>query len=550
MERTTILELLPAPTSKKPARTSEARQPTARESLAELLLDPESSAPAIVTTSPLAVVSYKILADQIERLSGQLKNALQPGDCVAMVLPNSLEFLVIFLALTRARLVAAPLNPDYKPDETWFFIKNARVKAVIAEGGNAAVREAIVGLGVPVWTSHADARGVVDLLELPRRSRIPFDAPHPTDVALLAYTSGTTGRPKCVPQTHANIIWSALNIAAHYSLKPADRSLVVMPLFHGHGLIGSTLSTLVSGGCVIVPPRFSASAFWRQFREHRATWYSAVPTIHQVLLARADSDGAPYTGLRFIRSCSAALAPTILSGLEHRFGAPVLEAYGMTEAAHQVASNPLPPLLHKPGTVGPGDAISIIDETGKHLAANVPGEVVVRGPNVMNGYLNDPDANATAFIDGWFRTGDTGAIDVDGYLTLIGHIKELINRGGEKISPGEVEAVLLQHPAVAEAAAFGVPDPKYGEEIWAAVVLRHAADTQELQAFCSTRLADFKVPKLIRVISAMPKNAVGKIQRRDLAALLKAPPTQANPAIALEKSTASSTSNDQITKGV
>lgn len=299
-----------------------------------------------------------------------------------------------------------------------------------------------------------------------------------------------------------------------------------------------------------MPPRFSASAFWAQFRDHRATWYSAVPTIHQVLLARADSDDAPSSGPRFIRSCSAALAPTILTRLEHRFGAPVLEAYGMTEAAHQVASNPLLPLPHKPGTVGPGEGISIIDETGKHLAANVPGEVVVRGPNVMRGYRNDPDANASAFINGWFRTGDTGAIDVDGYLTLIGHIKELINRGGEKISPGEVEAVLLEHPAVAEAAAFGVPDPKYGEEIWAAVVLRSAAEPQQLQAFCSARLADFKVPKIIRVISAMPKNATGKIQRRNLAVFLKAPPGQTNPAIALAKSSPSLSPKNQMTKGI
>jgi acyl-CoA synthetase (AMP-forming)/AMP-acid ligase II len=353
-----------------------------------------------------------------------------------------------------------------------------------------------------------------------------------------------------VPLTHANIIWSSRNIAAHYSLTAADRSLVVMPLFHGHGLIGATLSTLASGGCAIVPPRFSASAFWGQFREHRATWYSAVPTIHQVLLARADSDGSPHSGPRFIRSCSAALAPTILTRLEQRFGAPVLEAYGMTETAHQVASNPLPPLPLKPGTVGPGDNISIIDETGRRLAANTPGEVVVRGPNVMRGYRNDPDANATAFIDGWFRTGDTGTIDSDGYLTLIGHTKELINRAGEKISPGEVEAVLLQHPAVAEAAAFGMPDPKYGEEIWAAVVLRSAADTRELQEFCSTRLADFKVPKLIRVISAMPKNATGKIQRRALADFFKVPTRQTNPATELKQSVASTSAKNKITNGV
>ena len=540
MKTTTIEQLLPYP-SREPAVNGEARQRTERLSLAELLADPGSSAPAVVTTSPPAVVSYKALADQIESLSGQLSKAgLESGGCVAIVLPNSLEFLVIFLALTRAGLVAAPLNPAYKPDETRFFIKNAGAKAVVAEEASAAVREATAGLGVPVWTPHVDTRGVVGLLELSQASRTTLDAPNPDDIAFLAYTSGTTDRPKCVPLTHANVVWSSRNIAAHYALTSADRSLVVMPLFHGHGLIGSTLSTLASGGCVIVPPRFSASAFWGQFREHRATWYSAVPTIHQVLLARADSDGAPDTGPRFIRSCSAALAPTILTRLEQRFGAPVLEAYGMTEAAHQVASNPLPPLLRKPGTVGPGDAISIINETGKHLAANFPGEVVVRGPNVMRGYCNDPDANATAFINGWFRTGDTGVIDRDGYLTLIGHTKELINRGGEKISPGEVEAVLLQHPAVAEAAAFGVPDPKYGEEIWAAVVLRSDADTEELQAFCGTRLADFKVPKLIRVISAMPKNATGKIQRRDLAAFLKAPPRQTNPAFAIKKFTASS----------
>jgi acyl-CoA synthetase (AMP-forming)/AMP-acid ligase II len=551
MEPATLERLLPGPTSMEPSIIGEARQMTERPTLANLFAEPGSSALAIVTTVPLAVASYKNLTDQIERLSGQFSNAgLKSGDCVAIVLPNSLEFLVIFLALTRARLVAAPLNPAYKPDEICFFLKNAGAKAVVAEGGNTVTREAAAGLDVPVWTPRADERGEVGLPELPKASRTTVDAPHPDDVALLLYTSGTTGRPKCVPLTHSNIVWSSRNIAAHYALTPADRSLVVMPLFHGHGLIGSTLSALASGGCVIVPPRFSASAFWGQLREHRATWYSAVPTIHQVLLARADSDGAPYSGPRFIRSCSAALAPTILTRLEQRFGAPVLEAYGMTEAAHQVASNPLPPLLHKPGTVGVGGGISIIDETGKHLAANAPGEVVVRGPNIMPGYRNDPDANAAAFIDGWFRTGDIGAIDGDGYLTLIGHSKELINRAGEKISPEEVEAVLLQHPAVAEAAAFGVPDPKYGEEIWAAVVLRSAAEPQKLQEFCSTRLADFMVPKLISVISAMPKSATGKIQRRELAAFLKAPPRQTDPAIVLEKLTSSISPKNQITKGV
>ena len=434
-------------------------------------------------------------------------------------MPNSLEFLVVFLALTHARLVAAPLNPSDKRDEIRFFIEDAQAQAVVAEEAAVTVREATAGLGLPMWQPRVDSRGIVELPELLTTSRTDIDAPSPDDVALFSYTSGTTSRPKCVPLTHANVLWSSRNIAAHYNLTSADRSMVVLPLFHGHGLIGATLSTLGSGGSVVVPPSFSASEFWKLFREHHATWYSAVPTIHQVLLERADGDGAPHSGPRFIRSCSAPLAPTILTKLENRFGAPVLEAYGMTEAAHQVASNPLPPLPHKPGTVGPGAGISIIDKTGGHLAANTPGEVVVRGPNVMRGYRNNPEANAAAFIDGWFRTGDIGAIDNDGYLALTGRIKDLINRGGEKFSPAEIEAVLLEHPAVAEATVFGVPDPKYGEEVSAAVVLRGAATAQELQDHCRTRLADFKVPKLIHFVSAIPRNAMGKVQRRDLTAL-------------------------------
>jgi acyl-CoA synthetase (AMP-forming)/AMP-acid ligase II len=485
-----------------------------RLSLAELLADPSSSAPAIVSTSPLVVVSYTDLAEQIERLSAQLRSAgLKPGEPVAIILPNGLEFLVVLLALTRARLVAVPLNPADKPDEVRFLIEDAQARAVIADETNIAVKEAVAGLGLPTWQPHVDSHGRVELPELSRASLGSIDVPDPDDIALLAYPSGTTGRPKCIPLTHANVLWSARNIAAHYAMTAADRSLVVLPLFHGHGLIGATLSTLASGGSVVIPPRFSASEFWKLFRDHHVTWYSAVPTIHQVLLERADSDGAPHTGLQFVRSCSAPLAPTILTKLEERFGAPVLEAYGMTEASHQVATNPLPPLPHKPGTVGLSAEVSIIDENGRHLAANTPGEVVVRGPNVMRGYRNNPEANAAAFIDGWFRTGDIGAVDNDGYLALTGRIKELINRGGEKISPQEVEAVLLEHPAVAEAAVFGLPDPKYGEHVSAAVVLRSAATERELQFFCGTRLADFKMPEVIHLVSAIPKNALGKVQR-------------------------------------
>jgi acyl-CoA synthetase (AMP-forming)/AMP-acid ligase II len=322
-----------------------------------------------------------------------------------------------------------------------------------------------------------------------------------------------------VPLSHSNVLRSALDIAAHYALTAADRSLVVVPMYHGHGLIGATLSTLVSGGVVVAPARFSASQFWTQFRGHAVTWYTAVPTVHQILLLRADSDGAPDHGARFIRSCSAGLATAVRQKVEQRFGAPVIDAYGMTEAAHQVASNPLPPRQRKAGTVGfaTGVEIAIIDDAGVRLGAHRAGEVVVRGPTVMRGYRNNSAATAAAFSNGWLRTGDIGVLDDDGYLALVGRIKDIINRGGEKISPAEIDDVLLSDPDVADAATFGVPDSKYGEEVWAAVVLRGATDVAALQAFSRSHLAAFKVPKVIRIVPAIPKNPMGKVDRRALA---------------------------------
>jgi acyl-CoA synthetase (AMP-forming)/AMP-acid ligase II len=294
-----------------------------------------------------------------------------------------------------------------------------------------------------------------------------------------------------------------------------------MPLFHVHGLVASTLATLSTGGTVVVPAKFSPLSFWRVARDHGVTWYSAVPTLHQLLLARAGEPGDPgkkpsgTERLRFIRSCSAALPPQVMHALEAAFGAPVLEAYGMTEAAHQMASNPLPPADHKPGSVGPGTdvRISIMDKEGRHLAQGDQGEVVIQGPNVIRGYENNPEANASSFVDGWFRTGDQGYLDADGYLHLVARIKELINRGGEKISPREIDEVLLTHPAVAEAVCFGVPHRTWGEEVAAAVVLRDTASEADLLAYCRERLADFKRPKQIHITDAIPRTATGKIQR-------------------------------------
>jgi len=320
---------------------------------------------------------------------------------------------------------------------------------------------------------------------------------------------------------------STHNIVAHYGLSPSDVSLCVMPLFHVHGLVASTLSTLLSGGTVVVPAKFSPLSFWRTVRDTGATWYSAVPTIHNLLLARAGNDRpAGAEGLRFIRSCSASLPPEMMERMERVFGVPVLEAYGMTEASHQMASNPRPPAARKAGSVGPGTGveIGIMDEAGNLLPQGERGEVVIKGPNVVSGYENNPEANARSFTNGWFRTGDQGVLDAEGYLTLTGRLKEMINRGGEKIGPREIDEVLLSHPAVAEAVAFGVPHPAWGEEVAAAIVLKEGTDAatgeSAILAFCKERLADFKCPKKIYITAAIPRTATGKIQRGAVAKAL------------------------------
>jgi acyl-CoA synthetase (AMP-forming)/AMP-acid ligase II len=366
-----------------------------------------------------------------------------------------------------------------------------------------------------------DAAGNVALKGIPPHG--PAPTPAMDDIALILHTSGSTGRPKRVPLSHANLTISAQNVARHYQLTKDDVSLCVMPLFHVHGLVASTLATLSTGGTVVVPAKFSPLSFWRVARDYGVTWYSAVPTLHQLLLARVqpgDPKPAGAEKLRFIRSCSASLPPQVMHDLEAAFGAPVLEAYGMTEASHQMSSNPLPPGDRLPGSVGRGTdvLVSIMDTQGNHLKPGEHGEVVIKGPNVTRGYENNPEANASSFTDGWFRTGDQGFLNDGGYLTLVGRLKELINRGGEKISPREIDEVLLAHPAVAEAVAFGVVHPTWGEEVAAAVVLREAGATEaDLLAYCKERLADFKRPKQIHITQTIPRTATGKIQRRIVA---------------------------------
>ena len=477
--------------------------------------------PAVVVPDG-PTVAYAALGEEVERVAGLLVGAgAIPGSPVSIVLGNGLEYLVTFLAVTRMGAIAAPLNPAYTVDEFRFYMEDAGAQLAVVTPGASDGREAAMGLGIPVLEAHATENGSVRIAQDGRALTAGKDAQPPSaeDVALFLHTSGTTSRPKGVPLTHANLLASLSNIRETYGLTPDDIAMVVMPLFHVHGLLGVALATLSSGGSIVVPPRFSASAFWPVQRAMGATWFSAVPTIHRILLDRADQDGAPAESFRFIRSCSSALAPSVFRELEGRFGVPVLEAYGMTEASHQMSSNPMPPGERIPGSVGVGTGtrIAVMDEAGGLAPEGQSGEVVIRGANVTHGYNNNPTANAEAFTHGWFRTGDQGYLSDNGYLTLTGRIKELINRGGEKISPSEVEEALLLHPAVSEAVCFAVADAKYGEAVNAAVVLKSEAGEQAIGSFCRERLASFKVPDRIYVTEELPRTATGKIQRRRMA---------------------------------
>ena len=485
----------------------------------ELLQRPPADSIAIVSPETQTQLTYAELRRQVQAMANIFASAgIEPGDRVAIALSNGIPVVVCFLAASIAG-TAAPLNPAYRHDEFVFYLDDTKAKLLVvpAEGADQAVRAAAGKIPVlsVTMTDHQ-----VSALNVP--SNITANPPTPDQIALILHTSGSTGQPKRVPIRHRNLAISAANIARHYQLTPNDVSLCVMPLFHVHGLVASVLAALCSGGKVIVPAKFNALSFWRTVREYAATWYSAVPTIHQVLLSRAGNERpAGVESLRFIRSCSSALAPEHMRKMEHLFGIPVLEAYGMTEASHQMASNPLPPHARKAGSVGhaSGIDIGIMDAQGTLLPPGERGEIVIRGASVVSEYENNPQANATSFTQGWFRTGDQGFLDEDGYLVLTGRLKEMINRGGEKISPRELDELLLSNPAVSEAVCFGFVHPTWGEEVAAAVVLHagHATGEAELLAFCKERVSDFKRPKKIFVVEAIPKTASGKIQRRIVA---------------------------------
>lgn len=472
---------------------------------------------------------YEIIEDTLRNM-----NAMGVGrnDRVAVVLPNGPEMAVAFAAIASGA-VFAPLNPAHRASEFEFYLTDLRAKALVVGDGvdSAAVRVA-KALGIPLVRlapAPEEAAGVFILPATGRRPAVHNGFSQPDDVALVLHTSGTTSRPKIVPLTHRNLCTSAYNTCRSLALMENDRSLNVMPLFHIHGLVSSVLASLAAGGSVVAAPGFFAPQFLSWMEEFRPTWYTAAPTIHQAVLARARANPEMIRrhSFRFVRSGAAALPPKLMGELESVFRVPVLEFLGMTEAAQQITSNPLPPGKRKRGSVGvpAGPDVAIMDDRGNLLPHGNIGEIVIRGENVIHGYEADPAANESAFRNGWFRTGDQGYFDEEGYFFVTGRLKEVISRGGEKIWPREVDEVLLDHPDILQAVTFAIPHTQLGEEIGAAVVLRENASLTELQIreFASSRLADFKVPRVVRTVETIPKGATGKLQRIGLAEKLGLP---------------------------
>jgi acyl-CoA synthetase (AMP-forming)/AMP-acid ligase II/acyl carrier protein len=493
--------------------------------ITEMLSRSASGAEAILAPERRAL-DYDGLKRQVLSTAAALRaRGIARNDRVAIVVPNGPEAATTFLGVSAAA-TSAPLNPSYRTEELTFYLSDLAAKAlVISAELDSPARDVAATLGIPV----------IELTPSGRAGEFAFgggfgDDPVPEladdgDVALVLHTSGTASRPKQVPLTHANIFASARNIGAALALAPTDSCLNIMPLFHIHGLMAAVLSSLNAGGSVVCTSGLQLPKFFDWLAEFRPTWYTAVPTMHHAILTsggrRAD---LADSSLRFIRSSSSALPSPVLTGLEALFGVPVIEAYGMTEAAHQMRSNPLPPRARKHGSVGvmAGPDVAIMDAAGQLVSAGAVGEVVIRGPNVTAGYVSNPEANAAAFSNGWFRTGDQGVMDDESYLFLLGSLKELINRGGEKIAPVEIDEVLMDHPAVVQALTFALPHPTLGEEVAAAVVLTEpgAATERTLRNFVASRIATFKCPRRIVFLEVIPNGPTGKPQRIGLAARL------------------------------
>ncbi len=466
---------------------------------------------------------YKDLKSFVNKIASQLAgNGISNKDRAAIVLPNGPFMASSFLTLS-SYMSAAPLNPSYKTNEYEFYLKDLNPKIVIVEPNSS---NEVVGvaknLNIPVCEikiKKDDPSGLFNLFDIESEYQLPEE----NDEGLVLHTSGTTSRPKIVPLTNKNIYSSAENISKSLKLSEVDHCLNIMPLFHIHGLIAILAASIRSGASICASNGFNALKFLELAKSEKITWYSGVPTMHQAILLRAEKnlELAKNLNLRLIRSSSASLPPAVFEKLNNVFGCSVIEAYGMTEATHQMTSNPLPPKKQKPGFVGipAGPEVCIMDEKDKILDQGETGEVCIKGDNVTLGYDNNPEANKNSFTNGWFRTGDQGYFDQNGYLKISGRLKEIINKGGEKISPLEVDNVLMDHPLIEQAVCFGYEDKMLGENIAAAIIVKEGKNCSEtdVKTYAQEKLAKFKIPKKIFFVNEIPKGATGKLQRNVLA---------------------------------
>ena len=468
----------------------------------------------------LSYGEFKIFNEKISRqlAATNVKNS----DRAAIVLPNGPLMASSFLSIS-SYMSAAPLNPSYKQEEFEFYLDDLKPKFLLVEPNSKSLAViAAKNLNIPVFEMKISVNQALGTFELFDKET-NYKNPNDYDEALVLHTSGTTSRPKIVPLSNLNIFTSAVNISKSLKLTADDHCLNIMPLFHIHGLIAVLSASAKVGASVCASNGFNALKFLDLAETQNITWYSGVPTMHQAILLRAqkNSDKAKKLNLRFIRSSSASLPPAIFEQLNDIFQTPVIEAYGMTEATHQMASNPLPPAIQKPGLVGmpAGPEICIMNDKNEKLSQGEIGEICIKGDNVTNGYENNPEANKQSFVNNWFRTGDEGFFDEDGYLKISGRLKEIINKGGEKISPLEVDNILMDFPPIDQALCFGYKDKMLGEDIAVAIKLKEnkSCTEDDIKSYANEKLAKFKIPKKIFIVEDIPKGATGKLQRIGLA---------------------------------
>ena len=468
----------------------------------------------------LSYGEFKIFNEKISRQLAATN--IINSDRAAIVLPNGPLMASSFLSIS-SYMSAAPLNPSYKQEEFEFYLDDLKPKFLLVEPNSKSLAViAAKNLNIPVFEMKISDNQPLGTFELFDKET-DYKNPNDYDEALVLHTSGTTSRPKIVPLSNLNIFTSAVNISKSLKLTTDDHCLNIMPLFHIHGLIAVLSASAKVGASVCASNGFNALKFLDLAETQNITWYSGVPTMHQAILLRAqkNSEKAKKLNLRFIRSSSASLPPAIFGQLNDIFQTPVIEAYGMTEATHQMTSNPLPPAIQKPGLVGmpAGPEICIMNDKNEKLPQGEIGEICIKGDNVTNGYENNPEANKQSFVNDWFRTGDEGFFDEDGYLKISGRLKEIINKGGEKISPLEVDNILMDFPPIDQALCFGYKDKMLGEDIAVAIKLKEnkSCTEDDIKSYANEKLAKFKIPKKIFIVEDIPKGATGKLQRIGLA---------------------------------